>query len=476
MSAWDPTRARAVVAGLGRSGLSAADALLSLGAEVLVVDDGDGDELAERARVVETLGGRVRLGAGASAEPLGRANLVIVSPGWHPDHPLLLEAAARGVPVWGDVELAWRLNRGVPWLGVTGTNGKTTTVGMLESMLAAAGLRTGAFGNVGRPVLEAVLDDEADYDVLALELSSFQLHYAPSLSLHSAVVLNLQPDHLEWHGTMEAYAADKARVYHSVQRAAVYSAADAATEKMVEDADVVEGARAIGFTLGVPAVSMFGVVDGLLVDRAFIEQRWDSAVEVAKVSDVHPFAPHNVANALAAAALARSFGVAPQAVAEGLRQVKIGDHRIQTVLERDGVRYVDDSKATNPAAAAASLSAFDSVVWVAGGQAKGTRFDELVRQHRDRVKAVALLGVDQDVIADALARQAPDTPVFATRAGKDEAMRQAVEWARSQAKPGDTVLLAPGCASLDMYSGYDERGDAFAAAARAAGGEERSQR
>ncbi|PLW72615.1 UDP-N-acetylmuramoyl-L-alanine--D-glutamate ligase, partial [Streptomyces sp. DJ] len=225
-----------------------------------------------------------------------------------------------GVPVWGDVELAWRL-RGpgaADWLAITGTNGKTTTVQMLASILAAAGLRTAAVGNVGTPVLDVVLSGEK-YDVLAVELSSYQLHWAPSVRAHSAAVLNLAPDHLDWHGSMAAYAADKGRIYEGNRVACVYNTADPATEELVRAADVEEGCRAVGFTLGAPGPSELGVVDGLLVDRAFVENRHSSAQELAEVADVNPPAPHNVANALAAAALARAWGVPARAVRDGLR-------------------------------------------------------------------------------------------------------------------------------------------------------------
>ena len=475
LSPWP--QATVVVAGLGTSGFAAADGLLDLGAQVVVLDESDSPANTEKATVLEMLDATVRLGPGATASLPAEADLVVTSPGWRPSAPLLAQAALRGIPVWGEVELAWRMSlpdRQVPWLAVTGTNGKTTTVGMLESMLTAAGLRTSAVGNVGRPIVEAVLD-EVSYDVLAVELSSFQLHWTNSLSLHSAAVLNLAPDHLEWYADaagwppgvtdpMGAYAADKARIYSRVRNSCVYNVADPATEQMVEDAEVAEGARAIGFTLGIPGPSMLGVVDDLLVDRAFIPQRRDSAVELAKLADVVPYAPHNVENALAAAALARSFGVPPTAVARGLQRLRIGDHRIQTVAEVGGVRYVDDSKATNPHAAAASLAAFDHVVWIAGGQAKGTSFDDLVAQVAPKLRAALVLGVDRQVIADALARHAPEVPVKVLDTGDHGAMEQAVEWAASRAEPGDVVLLAPGCASKDMYTDYAARGDAFAAA------------
>jgi UDP-N-acetylmuramoylalanine--D-glutamate ligase len=475
LSPWP--QAKVVVAGLGTSGFAAADGLLDLGAQVTVLDDSESAGNVEKATLLQMLDATVRLGPGSTAELPADVDLVVTSPGWRPSAPLLAQARLRGIPIWGEVELAWRMSlpdRQVPWLAVTGTNGKTTTVGMLESMLAADGLVTSAVGNVGRPIVEAVLD-EVSYDVLAVELSSFQLHWTNSLSLHSAAVLNVAEDHLEWYADpagwpegvadpMAAYVADKGIIYNRVRHSCVYNVADPATERLVEDADVIEGARAIGFTLGIPGPSMLGVVDDLLVDRAFIPQRRDSAIELAKVSDVVPYAPHNVANALAAAALARSFGVRPQSVAEGLRRLRFGDHRIQTVAEAAGVRYVDDSKATNPHAAAASLAAFDSVVWIAGGQAKGTSFDDLVTRFADRLRGVAVLGVDREVIAAAIRRHAPQVPLKVIEVGDHGAMREAVGWAAGVARTGDVVLLAPGCASKDMYSDYAARGDDFAAA------------
>jgi UDP-N-acetylmuramoylalanine--D-glutamate ligase len=461
------SQATVLVTGLGVSGFAAADGLLEFGARVIVVEDTVSDVNADKAELLRTLGADVRLGPGSSALRPDGVDLVVTT-GWSPRHQLLAAAAAAGIGIWSEPELAWRLSRPkrpVPWLGITGTNGKTTTTQMLESMLRAAGLRTAAVGNIGRPVMETVLDPEP-YDVLAVELSSHQLHWTHSLSLHSAVVLNLQPDHLEWHGGATGYRDAKARIYERVQVACVYNDADPATERMVEDADVIEGARAIGFTLGIPGLSMLGVVDDLLVDRAFIEQRRDSALELASVADVTPAAPHNVANALAAAALARSFGVPATAVRDGLRGVQLGAHKIETVAERDGITFVDDSKATNPHAADAALRSFASVVWIAGGQAKGTTFDDLVVAHRDRLRGAVLLGVDRGVVADALSRHAPDVPVITIEASEDGAMAQAVAAAVSLASPGDTVLLAPGCASLDMYRDYAARGDAFAAAVR----------
>ncbi|UQT59073.1 UDP-N-acetylmuramoyl-L-alanine--D-glutamate ligase [Streptomyces durmitorensis] len=456
------------VAGLGVSGIPAARVLHGLGAVVTVVNDGDDERSRTQAEELTAEGISVRLGDGATL-PEG-TELVVTTPGWQPDKPLFAAAAAAGVEVWGDVELAWRL-RGpdaAPWLAVTGTNGKTTTVRMLASILEAAGLRTAAVGNIGVSLLDVVTGDET-YDVLAVELSSYQLHWAPSLRAHSATVLNLAPDHLDWHGSMEAYAADKGRVYEGNQVACVYNVADKATEDLVRGADVEEGCRAIGFTLNAPAPSQLGVVDGILVDRAFVPDRQKQAQELAEISDVRPPAPHNIANALAAAALARAYGVPPTAVRDGLRAFRPDAHRIEHVADVAEVAYVDDSKATNTHAAEASLAAYESIVWIAGGLAKGATFDELVAKSAKRLRAVVLIGADRALIREALARHAPEVPVVDLDRTDTGAMSEAVRQAARLAEPGDTVLMAPACASMDMFTNYNKRGDAFADAVRELG-------
>ncbi|MGW4545671.1 UDP-N-acetylmuramoyl-L-alanine--D-glutamate ligase [Streptomyces violaceorubidus] len=459
------------VAGLGVSGVPAATVLHGLGAHVTVVNDGDDERARAQAAQLEALGVTVRLGDGATL-PEG-TELIVTAPGWKPTKPLFTAAAQAGVPVWGDVELAWRLRgldgrKAAPWLAVTGTNGKTTTVQMLASILKAAGLRTAAVGNIGVSLLDAVTGEE-EYDVLAVELSSYQLHWAPSLRAHSAAVLNLAPDHLDWHGSMEAYAADKGRIYEGNQVACVYNVADRATEDLVRAADVEEGCRAVGFTLGTPGPSQLGVVEGLLVDRAFVEDRHKNAQELAEVADVNPPAPHNIANALAAAGLARAFGVPAAAVRDGLRAFTPDAHRIAHVADVDGVAYVDDSKATNTHATEASLAAYESIVWIAGGLAKGATFDELVAGAAKRLRGAVLIGADRALIREALARHAPEVPVVDLDRTDTGAMIQAVQEARRLARPGDTVLLAPACASMDMFTNYNQRGDAFAQAVRELG-------
>ncbi len=454
-----------VVAGIGVSGFAAADALLGLGATVTVVDGKAGD--TDRAAVLENLGATVRLGDGDSL-PAG-VDLVVTSPGWRPDAPLLVAASAAGIGVWGEVELAWRLRptrNAAPWLAITGTNGKTTTVRMLTSMLTAAGLRAVAAGNVGTPLLEVVMANQ--HDVLAVELSSFQLHWSNSIAVHSSAVLNIAPDHVDWHGDLDAYAAAKGLIYRGVTGAVVYNLNDPRTVALMADALREPDARAVGFTLGTPSIEQLGVIEDLLVDRAFDDVGGvapvGTATELATLADITPLAPHNVANALAAAALARSYGVPATAIRDGLRAFKPDGHRIAEVATRAGVRYIDDSKATNPHAAAASLAAFERVVWIAGGLAKGAEFDDLVADAAGRLKAAVLIGTDRPLIAAALARHAPDVPVIEVADVDTGAMDVVVAQAARLAIAGDTVLLAPACASMDMFTSYAERGDKFAAA------------
>jgi UDP-N-acetylmuramoylalanine--D-glutamate ligase len=380
--------------------------------------------------------------------------LVVTSPGWPPTNPLFVDAAARGVEVIGELEFAWRLRSGdpAPWLAVTGTNGKTTTVRMLEAMLIAAGLRALAVGNVGVSIIDAIVADPP-YDVLAVEASSYQLHWSSTVRPLAGVLLNLAPDHLDWHGSMAAYEQAKTAVW-----------AGAVAVGNLDDPRVAAllPAGAVGFTLGAPEPGQLGVLGGRLVSRAF----GDDGRALLDVADVRPVGEHNVANALAAAALARAYGVSPDAIAAGMRAFVPDPHRNELVGQAGGVTWVDDSKATNPHAARASLIAYPRIVWVAGGQLKGVDVSDLIAEVGGRLAGAVLLGEDRAKIAAALARHAPDVPVIVVDTTDDGAMTEVVHAAAGLARPGDTVLLAPAAASYDMYSGYAARGDAFAAAVR----------
>jgi UDP-N-acetylmuramoylalanine--D-glutamate ligase len=462
----DLSGAKVLVAGARVTGRAILAALTPLGARATLTDDSPAalTEFAQHGVAV--------LDAANAADRIADYDLVVTSPGLPPTAPVLTAAAAAGVPIWGDVELAWRLDNsgryGPPrrWLVVTGTNGKTTTTSMLHAMLVAAGRRALLCGNIGDPVLD-VLDQPAE--LMAVELSSFQLHWAPSLRPDAGAVLNVAEDHLDWHGSMAAYARDKARVLDG--RVAVVGLDDAVAAGLLSTA---AAPVRVGFRLGDPGPGELGVRDGVLVDNAFGEQ-----LALAETASIPVAGPVGVLDALAAAALARSVEVPPEAIAEALAGFRVGRHRAEVVDVVDGVTYVDDSKATNPHAAQASIAAYPRVVWVAGGLLKGASVDELVSAVANRLVGAVLIGRDRSLIRDALSRHAPDVPVVEVVTGEDSGvhgdtgsavtslMAAVVDAARGLARPGDTVLLAPAGASFDQFSGYGQRGDAFAAAVSA---------
>jgi UDP-N-acetylmuramoylalanine--D-glutamate ligase len=439
-----------LVCGARFAGQAAARALLARGAQVVVSDRN------EPAGVADVVAAGAQFVGDVTELPPDTA-LVVTSPGWPPTHPLFADAAARGVDVLGELEFAWRLRgpAAARWLVITGTNGKTTTVRMLESMLCAAGRRALAVGNVGVSIIDAVTGPD-EYDVLAVEASSYQLYWSSTIRPRAGALLNLAPDHLDWHGSMAAYEQAKAKVWSA--DVAVGNADDPRVAPLLP-------AGGVAFTVGAPQPGQLGVVDGVLVSRAFGED----ALGLVPAADVRPAGAHNVANALAAAALALADGVRAEAIAAGLRAFVPDPHRNQTVHARAGVIFVDDSKATNPHAAFASLTAYPRVVWIAGGQLKGVAVDELVATVADRLSAAVLLGQDRAQLAASLARHAPDVPVITVDSTDDGAMTEVVNAAAALARPGDVVLLAPAAASYDMFTGYAARGDAFAAAAAALG-------
>jgi UDP-N-acetylmuramoylalanine--D-glutamate ligase len=461
----DLSGAAVLIAGARVTGRALLAALTPLGARITLTDD------SPSALQTYAQNGVAVIDPANAAVTITDYHLVVTSPGFPPTAPVLAAAAAAGIPIWGDVELAWRLDNsgryGPPrrWLVVTGTNGKTTTTSMLHAMLVAAGRRALLCGNIGDPVLD-VLDQQAE--LLAVELSSFQLHWAPSLRPEAGVVLNVAEDHLDWHGTMDAYARDKARVLAG--RVAVAGLDDPVAAGLLSTA---AAPVRVGFRLGEPAPGELGVRDGVLIDNAFGEQ-----VALAQAASIPVAGPVGVLDALGAAALARAVAVAPQAIADALAGFRVGRHRAEVVDVVDGVTYVDDSKATNPHAAQASIAAYPRVVWIAGGLLKGAPVEELVGAVANRLVAAVLIGRDRSIVRDALSRHAPDVPVVELVTGEDSGvpgtiefgdtvMAAVVEAARGLASPGDTVLLAPAGASFDQFSGYGQRGDAFASAVSA---------
>lgn len=466
--------ARILVTGAGITGRAVINALRSWDARLWLCDD-----RADACAAMAT-DGVVPIGPAEAVAAAGSFDLVVTSPGFPPTAPVPAAAAAAGVPIWGDVELAWRLDRaghyGPPrrWLVVTGTNGKTTTTSMLYDMLVAGGVRAVLCGNIGDPVLDVL---EQPCDVLAVEVSSFQLHWAPSLRPEAGVVLNVAEDHLDWHGGFGNYAAAKARALEG--RVAVVGLDDPAAAALLKPA----GAPVkTGFRLGEPGPGELGVRNGRLIDRAF-----SADLVLAPVDSIPVAGPVGVLDALAAAALARAVGVPAEAIASALAAFRVGRHRAEAVGEINGVRYIDDSKATNPHAAQASILAYPRVVWVAGGMLKGAAVDDTVAGVADRLAGVVLIGRDRAPFAKALSRHAPDVPVIEVVTGEDagmvetseagvtagtlgrRVMADAVAAAASLARTGDTVLLAPAGASFDQFTSYADRGEKFAAAVRDAG-------
>ena len=483
LTTWDAdwSQLSVLVTGIGVTGFSVADTLAELGASVMVIDGQDTEHNRQAADTLKIVGVKEVLLGEQAVQGLpdptaigGRIDVVITSPGWRPDNPVLVAAQKAGIPIWGDVEFAWRVRqrhgkRTAQWVALTGTNGKTTVATMAQAMARAQGLEAIAVGNVGTPILDAIRYPEG-YDLLIVELSSFQLHWIQHIEPEASVVLNLAEDHLDWHGGFPNYTAAKAKIYENTRIAAIYNDEEPETIRMVEEADVIEGCRAIGITTDTPQRSMVGVVDDLLVDRAFLTNRASQAYELAQFSDIgNPAPKHMVFNALAAAALVRAVGVEPAAIQAGLRSYEPEPHRIQSVAHFHDVLWVDDSKGTNPHATDAALATYDPIIWIAGGLAKGASYDELVRHHHERLKAVILIGTDQAPIVEALQRHAPEVPIYTDYlkdttvefANGSAVMREVVNLAHRIADPHDTVLLSPAAASMDQFANYNVRGEAF---------------
>lgn len=396
---------------------------------------------------------------------------VVVSPGWKPSHPLIQKFVAAGTPLTNEIDLAWQIKQEeVPyqrWFAITGTNGKTTTVEMTAAAMRAGGLHAIACGNVGDTVIDAV-ESKDKFDVLVLELSSFQIHWMQSAQFTASAILNIADDHTDWHGTFEEYARTKISLLDS-SSTGILNADDG---EVVKRCSAWKG-RKVFFSLDTPGPGEIGVVEELLIDRAFVADPQEAAM-ICELTEIKPTVPHNVSNALAAAGLARAAGVDHEHIRSALASFTPGRHRIEEVLTHSGVTWIDDSKATNPHAAAASIMSALSVVWIAGGLAKGARMDELIQRCSKRIKAAILIGEDRELIAQAIREKAPhiavvqiDTPSsYHIGSADNSLMEDVIEAAREFAVDGDTVLLAPACASMDQFTNYADRGDRFAQAVK----------
>jgi UDP-N-acetylmuramoylalanine--D-glutamate ligase len=447
---------RTLILGAGVTGIAVARSLAKRGALVSIADD----------HVSEVDGFSV---AHPNSFDVKNFDSVVVSPGWKSDHPLISKAISSGIRITNEIDLAWSLRADLApnqrWIALTGTNGKTTTVEMTAAMLREGGIPAIACGNVGTTVLESVESSE-NYDVLVLELSSFQLHWLREATFIATAILNIAPDHVDWHGDFDSYAAAKMSILDRTSTG-IFNAGDG---ELLTRAARWQG-RKVFFSLDTPGPGEMGIVEELLVDRAFVVDPQE-AVMLAELSDVVPTVPHSVSNALAAAGLARAVGVDHESIRRAIQNFKPGRHRIETVLVKDGITWIDDSKATNPHAAAASLLATLSAVWIAGGLAKGAQMQELIERCKSRIKAAVLIGSDRELIAEQLRNQAPNIEIIYIepdssyeKGGTDNSfMESVVAAAKSRASAGDTVLLAPACASMDQFISYGDRGDRFAAA------------
>lgn len=422
---------RALVLGLAAANEAAARAMLARGWDVVAADDHPNDATSERA---------ARLGIALTEPALRGVDVVVPSPGVRCWHPVIEDALRLGIPVWTEFELAARWTER-PMVAITGTDGKTTVTTLVERMLTASGKRTVAAGNNDVPLVD-VLDD--DLDVIVVEASSFRLHFTDTFRPDVGVWLNIAPDHLDWHRTMEHYVAAKAKIW-AHQRAGDLAVANAEDEVVM------------GHAAAAPSrVETFGLatgdwrVDG---DRLLMP---DGEVLV-EIGELSRSLPHDLTNALAAAAAAVGAGASVAGTRDALRSFTGLPHRVSLVGDHGGVRYYDDSKATGPNAVAVAVRAFESVVLIAGGRNKGIDLSALAT-NVDRIRAVVAIGEAADEVVEVFRDRVP----VARATSMDDAVRQA----SALAEPGDAVLLSPGCASYDWYASYAERGDDFARAVR----------
>ena len=391
-------------------------------------------------------------------------DLAIVSPGWRMDHPVFEKLKKSGVEILSEIDFAWMVKQVVApkqkWVGLTGTNGKTTTIKMVETIFKSANINGAACGNVGQTVIESVLNQK-QFDFLALELSSFQIQWSQYPEYESVALLNIAEDHIDWHGSFDNYAKAKLKLINQ-SRKAIANKSDKELATRIKDQSVT------WFSLDTPKPGELGLVENLLIDRAFSPTPAE-ANEISEIVDITPTVPHNVLNALAAAALCLSIGITYESIKAGLQNFSTDHHRMEVVLNKDEITWVDDSKATNPHAAIASLQSYFNVIWIAGGLAKGASMDELAIRTAERIKSVILIGQDREIIAQAFTKHAPTIELIRVDQISDakQLMVEVVDKAKSIATAGDTVLLAPACASMDQFDSYVQRGQLFSQAVKA---------
>jgi UDP-N-acetylmuramoylalanine--D-glutamate ligase len=434
-----------LVVGAGRSGMAAAAFAAARGARVTLSDRKTAAELREEIEDAAALGIDLRAG-GNDPHLADGADLVVVSPGVPPGIELLCRARGRGIPVWGEVELASRFCRGRV-IGITGSNGKSTVTTMIGTALRLAGIPGGAGGNLREP-FTSLLALDAPGACHALELSSFQLETAESLRPAVAVILNLSPDHLDRHTTVDVYAAAKARLLElqDADGCAVLNADDEASARF---------RSAVRGRLHLFSLRREVERGAFLRDRRIVLRTEHGEDDLLEARDLPQRGAHNVANALAAALACRLAGCAPEAIIDGLRRYRPLPHRLELVAEIDGVAYYNDSKATNPSSTATALEAFEpaSVHLILGGRDKGADWALLAPLLRRGVRRILLIGECAALLERAFAGVVP-----LEQCGT---LARAVAAGARDAQPGDTVLLSPGCASFDQFRDFEDRGEEF---------------
>lgn len=437
---------KCLVIGAGVTGRSVEKALKKFGATTVLFDE----KLSNTLDVTNQIPDGIQL--------------AVVSPGWRLDHPVISKLKSSGIEVISEVDLAWKIKQVLApdqrWIALTGTNGKTTTIKMVESIFKAAKINGAACGNVGETVIDAVIADKP-YEYLAIELSSFQIEWSNLAKYEAVAVLNIAQDHIDWHGSFEAYALAKLKLLKQSSKVILNKSDPELSRRVMADS-------VIWFSLDTPNAGELGVVENLLVDRAFSLSP-AQANEISELVDITPTVPHNILNALAAAALALAVGVNYEVIKSGLKNFSPDHHRMELVINKNEINWIDDSKATNPHAAIASLLANFNVVWIAGGLAKGASMNELAQRCSSRIKSVILIGADRELIAEAFKEKSPAIEIYRVDQISDakKLMEDVVFQAINIAKPGDTVLLAPACASMDQFNSYAERGQLFAQAVKA---------
>ena len=447
---------RAIVVGLARSGVSAARLLASMGASVTVTDTKSEAELADFVKALPDSAKRV-LGGHTGINP-SDYGLAVTSPGVWWDSPLLEALRSAKVPVISEVELACR-HLYAPIVAVTGANGKTTTTTLAGMMLRAAGLDVFVGGNIGDPLCGAVGED---HDWIVAEISSFQLEGVSTFHPKISLVLNVTPDHMDRHRTMEAYSALKARVFENQRDGdvVILNAEDPMTASFAPHPST----RALWF-----GHSPHGKPGAWTQGGRAVADIGEGALQLFRLDDLQVPGAHNVENALAASLAALSAGVAPALIGETIRAFKGLPHRMEKVAAINGVTYINDSKGTNADATIKSLSPYHgNVILIAGGSSKGGDFSQLAKAVRQRARGVTLIGETARNIWEALGDFAPKVMA--------QDMQSAVKAARDMAAPGDTVLLSPACASFDMFRNYEHRGDVFRETVMAMGKESASCR